>query len=94
MSDQVLFEAKDNVALLTLNRPEKLNALSYEVNDLLMKLLDGVEDDDSIRARSRFQLVDSRSTDFSPIVMNGLFDDSCLKSIWSSAQDALQICYA
>ena len=25
---------------------------------------------------------------------NGWFDDSCLKSIWSSAQDALQICYA
>lgn len=50
MPDPVLFEARDNVALLTLNRPEKLNALSYEVNDRLMRLLDGVEDDDRIQA--------------------------------------------
>ncbi len=50
MSDLVLFDVKDNIALLTLNRPEKLNALSYEVNDLLMRLLDRIKDDDEIRA--------------------------------------------
>lgn len=50
MPDPVLFEAKDEIALLTLNRPEKLNALSYEVNDLLLRLLDRIEDDDRIRA--------------------------------------------
>lgn len=50
MPDSVLFEAKDDIALLTLNRPEKLNALSYEVNDLLMQLLNRIEDDDKIRA--------------------------------------------
>lgn len=49
MSDSVLYEAKDKIALLTLNRPEKLNALSYEVNDLLLQLLDRIEDDDKIR---------------------------------------------
>jgi enoyl-CoA hydratase/carnithine racemase len=50
MSDPVLFETRDSVALLTLNRPEKLNALSYEVNDLLLQLLDRIEDDDGVRA--------------------------------------------
>lgn len=50
MSDPVLFETRDSVALLTLNRPEKLNALSYEVNDLLLRLLDRIEDDDGVRA--------------------------------------------
>ena len=50
MSNLVRFDVKDNIALLTLNRPKKLNALSYEVNDLLMQLLDKIEDDNEIRA--------------------------------------------
>jgi enoyl-CoA hydratase/carnithine racemase len=50
MSDKVLIDVNDNIALLTLNRPEKLNALSYEVNDRLLLLLDQIEDDDRIRA--------------------------------------------
>ncbi len=50
MPDPVLFEARDNIAVLTLNRPEKLNALSYTVNDRLMQLLDRVERDDRLRA--------------------------------------------
>lgn len=50
MSDPVLFDLKGDVALLTLNRPDKLNALSYQVNDLLMEHLDTIEDDDAIRA--------------------------------------------
>lgn len=50
MSSPVLFEVKDSVALLTLNRPEKLNALNYEVNDLLLQHLDRIEVDDDIRA--------------------------------------------
>lgn len=50
MSDPVLFEIQDSVALMTLNRPEKLNALNYEANDLLMRLLDRIEDDDGVRA--------------------------------------------
>lgn len=35
--------------VLTLNRPDKLNALSYELIDVLMAQLDAVEADDSIR---------------------------------------------
>jgi enoyl-CoA hydratase len=50
MSDPVLIEVKGEIALLTLNRPEKLNALSYAVNDRLLHLLDRIEDDASIRA--------------------------------------------
>lgn len=48
MSEPVLFESRDGVALLTLARPEKLNALSYAVNDRLLALLDRIEGDDAI----------------------------------------------
>lgn len=50
MSDPVLFEIKGNIAFLTLNRPEKLNALNYATNDLLLQLLDRIEDDPGVRA--------------------------------------------
>ncbi|MBA3447960.1 MAG: crotonase/enoyl-CoA hydratase family protein [Pseudaminobacter sp.] len=49
MSDKVLIDVNGDIALLTLNRPGKLNALSYEVNDRLLLLLDQIEDDDGIR---------------------------------------------
>jgi len=38
-----------NVALLTLNRPAKLNALNYELIDHLMELLDRIERDETLR---------------------------------------------
>jgi len=44
----VLIEQRGKVALLTLNRPEKLNALDYATNDLLMRRLDEIECSDSI----------------------------------------------
>lgn len=50
MQDNVLYERKDRVALLTLNRPEKLNALDYATNDQLLSLLDQIEADDGIGA--------------------------------------------
>lgn len=50
MQDTVLIEKCDAVALLTLNRPDKLNALNYELIDRLMALLDRVESDDGLRA--------------------------------------------
>jgi enoyl-CoA hydratase len=40
MQTNVLYEKIGRVALLTLNRPEKLNALDYATNDRLLSLLD------------------------------------------------------
>lgn len=43
MSETVLLDIKDRIAWLTLNRPHKLNALSYETIDWLLELLDEIE---------------------------------------------------
>lgn len=50
MSDLVIYETRGPIALLTLNRPEKLNALSYALIDRLMAYLDAIEDDPAIGA--------------------------------------------
>lgn len=49
MADTVLYDTEDKIAVLTLNRPEKLNALDYATNKLLLQLLDRIEDDESVR---------------------------------------------
>ncbi len=48
MSNTVLMQISEGIALLTLNRPEKLNALSYELIDRLMSLLDQIEVNDAV----------------------------------------------
>ena len=50
MSEIVLLDVKDGIALVTLNRPDKLNALNYELIDRLMALLDRIEVDAGVRA--------------------------------------------
>lgn len=50
MTNVIEIEKKGAIALLTLNRPEKLNALNYATNDRLMELLDSMEADTKIRA--------------------------------------------
>ena len=50
MTKLILKEERNNVALLILNRPEKLNALNYALIDCLLELLDKIEDDVNIRA--------------------------------------------
>lgn len=49
MTDLVLIDRRDAIATLTLNRPEKLNALSYALIDRLLELLDALETDDGVR---------------------------------------------
>lgn len=48
MPETVLMERVDRVAILTINRPDKLNALSQQVRDEVMALLDEIETDDGI----------------------------------------------
>jgi enoyl-CoA hydratase len=50
MTDLVLNETSDGIAVLTLNRPEKLNALNYALIDRLLAVLDDIEVDDGARA--------------------------------------------
>ncbi|TPK18420.1 crotonase/enoyl-CoA hydratase family protein [Mesorhizobium sp. B2-5-9] len=50
MTDLVLNENREGIAVLSLNRPEKLNALNYALIDRLLATLDDIEVDDRIRA--------------------------------------------
>lgn len=50
MTAPVLLDRDGAIAFLTINRPEKLNALNYAANDLLLAHLDDLERDDAIRA--------------------------------------------
>ncbi|RUX05185.1 crotonase/enoyl-CoA hydratase family protein [Mesorhizobium sp. M8A.F.Ca.ET.059.01.1.1] len=49
MTDLVLSETRDGVTVLTLNRPEKLNALNYALIDRLLAVLNDIEVDDGVR---------------------------------------------
>jgi len=50
MSELIKLETRNSTALLTFNRPDKLNALNYATNDLLLELLDRLEEDQAIRS--------------------------------------------
>jgi enoyl-CoA hydratase len=50
MSDPILLEITDGIALITLNRPDKLNALNYALIDRLMAALDTIETDAAVGA--------------------------------------------
>ncbi len=50
MSAVLKFEAKNAVAVLTLNRPEKLNALSNDLLNAMVDTLDQIELDGALRA--------------------------------------------
>ena len=50
MSDQLLFEVKDNVAVMTLNRPEALNAFTPDILNGWVARLEEAQQRDDIRA--------------------------------------------
>lgn len=50
MADLVLKDTRDGVSVVTLNRPEKLNALNYALIDRLLAVLAELETDNSVRA--------------------------------------------
>lgn len=45
----VLYEKADHIATLTLNRPDRLNAISFEMLELLTQHLTAAENDDDVR---------------------------------------------
>jgi enoyl-CoA hydratase len=49
MYKTIAYEKKENIGLLTINRPEKMNAISQELTAELSQLLDKIEDDDELR---------------------------------------------
>lgn len=48
--DEILYEVADQVALVTLNRPEMMNAISPELDAEVHRLLDVADDDPEVRA--------------------------------------------
>lgn len=50
MSDLVLCDITDDIAILSLNRPEKLNAINYAMAEALLALLDSIEVNKEVRA--------------------------------------------
>ncbi|MBV8453419.1 MAG: enoyl-CoA hydratase/isomerase family protein, partial [Deltaproteobacteria bacterium] len=46
----VLYEKRDNIAWVTLNRPERLNAYNIEMRDSLFEALSAIYDDPDVRA--------------------------------------------
>ena len=49
MSEAVLFEKKDGVATVTLNRPDRLNAVNDEIRAGLKEKLDDACKDDEVK---------------------------------------------
>ena len=47
--ETIILEKKHNIATITMSRPEKLNALNYEMGDELIDVFGVVDEDDDIR---------------------------------------------
>ncbi|MBW2423457.1 MAG: enoyl-CoA hydratase/isomerase family protein, partial [Deltaproteobacteria bacterium] len=49
MSDHILYEVDGGVATLTINRPEKKNALTIEMSQQFLEIVEGAGEDDGVR---------------------------------------------
>jgi enoyl-CoA hydratase len=49
MYNTLTFDKKENIGVLTINRPDKLNAISNELTSELQQLFDQIEDDKELR---------------------------------------------
>jgi len=49
MYETLIYDKEDNIALLTINRPDKLNAISNELTAELSRFLDEIEEDEELR---------------------------------------------
>ncbi|MCS7173605.1 MAG: enoyl-CoA hydratase/isomerase family protein [Armatimonadetes bacterium] len=49
MTEEILFEREDSLAILTLNRPEALNALTVQMLERMQEHLETVEADPAVR---------------------------------------------
>jgi enoyl-CoA hydratase/carnithine racemase len=47
---QILYEVEDKIATVTLNRPDRLNAMNKTMNSEIREVLDRVNEDDDVRA--------------------------------------------
>ena len=47
--EKLVYEVTAGIAMVTLNRPERLNALDYALRDEVLKVLDMVAQDDNVR---------------------------------------------
>jgi len=47
--EQIIYEVKDRIAVITLNRPEMLNAWTPAMMDNILQALDMADDDDNVR---------------------------------------------
>ncbi len=50
MTQDIVYESKDGIATILLNRPEKRNAVTAEMVDRLTALVDRADEDDNVRA--------------------------------------------
>ncbi|MGQ9723596.1 MAG: enoyl-CoA hydratase/isomerase family protein [Candidatus Jordarchaeum sp.] len=48
--ETIIYEKKNGVGKITLNRPEKLNAMNFQMVDDLVGVLDDISNDDEVRA--------------------------------------------
>lgn len=49
MYQTLIYEKKENIGVLTINRPDRMNAISNELTSELKKFLDEIENDDELR---------------------------------------------